>query len=110
MLDALNSEYANAARACGLSPTSVLRHALKNAAIRIVTILGLQSVALLGGTIVIETVFALPGMGDLAATSTLSGDLPVIQGVALVYTMIVILVNLLIDIAYWWINPRLRAS
>ena len=74
------------------------------------TILGLQSVALLGGTIVIETVFALPGMGDLAASSTRSGDLPVIQGVALTYTIIVLLVNLLIDVAYWWINPRLRTS
>jgi peptide/nickel transport system permease protein len=109
MLDALNSEYANAGRACGLSPTSVtLRHALKNASIRIITILGLQCVALLGGTIAIETVFALPGMGLLAATSTRRGDIPMILGVALTFTLIVVLVNLVIDIAYWWINPRLR--
>ena len=110
MLDALNSEYVNAARACGLPPRSVtLRHALKNASIRIVTILGLQTVALLGGTIVIETVFALPGMGVLAATSTRRGDIPMIQGVALTFTVIVVVVNLVIDVAYWWINPRLRA-
>jgi peptide/nickel transport system permease protein len=100
MLDALNSEYANAARASGLSPASI----------RIVTILGLQCVALLGGTIVIETVFALPGMGDLLATSTRRGDIPMIQGVAITYTLIVIIVNLVVDVAYWWLNPRLRTS
>ena len=111
MLDALGSEYVRMARASGISPASILfRHALKNAAIRVVTILGLQTVGLLGGTVFVEAVFALPGLGGLAANAATQHDLPIIQGVVVYFTAIVVLVNLAIDVAYTWLDPRVRAE
>jgi peptide/nickel transport system permease protein len=111
MLDALASEYIRMAWATGISPLSIyVRHALRNAAMRLVTILGLQVVGLLGGTVLVEAVFALPGLGGLAVSSTSAHDLPVIQGVVVYFTVVVILVNLAIDLAYTWLDPRVRTS
>jgi peptide/nickel transport system permease protein len=111
MLDVLASEHIRMARANGLSPVSiVLRHALKNAALPIVTVLGLQTVSLLGGTILAESIFALPGLGGLVVTASLQHDLPVVTGVAVYFTVIVVIVNLFIDLAYTWLNPRVRAG
>jgi peptide/nickel transport system permease protein len=109
MLDVLGSEYVRMARACGLPRRTIyLRHALKNAAVRVVTILGLLAVGLLGGTVMVESIFALPGLGSLAVNATLQHDLPVIQGIVVVFTLVVVLCNLAIDLAYTWLDPRVR--
>jgi peptide/nickel transport system permease protein len=109
MVDVLGSEHIRMARANGVSTASLLfRHALKNAAIRIVTIFGLLTVGLLGGTVIVESVFALPGTGSLAVTAVTQHDLPVAQGIVIYYTLIVVVVNLLVDLAYTWLNPRVR--
>ena len=109
MLDVLASEHIRMAWANGIPARSIVFvYALKNAAIPVVTVLGLQIVGLLGGTVLVETVFALPGMGGLAVTASVQHDLPVVQGVAVYFTVIVVAVNLLIDLTYGWLNPRVR--
>jgi peptide/nickel transport system permease protein len=111
MLDTLGSEYVRMARANGVrNPSILFQHALKNAAIRIVTMFGILTVGLLSGTVIVETVFALPGMGSLAVTAAAQGDLPVVQGVAIYFTVIVVIINLLVDLAYTWLNPRVTAQ
>jgi len=111
MLDALGSEYVRMARASGVSEVSIiLQHAFKNAAMRVVTLLGLMVVGLLGGTVFVEAVFALPGLGRLAVDAANAHDLPMIQGVVLFFAMIVVVVNLVIDLAYAWLNPRVRTG
>jgi peptide/nickel transport system permease protein len=108
MLDALSSEYIRAAWASGISPKSIIwRHAFRNAAVTVLTVLGIQTVGLLGGTVFVEAVFELPGLGGLAAASASQHDLPMIQGVVVCFTAIVIAVNLVIDAAYTWLNPRI---
>lgn len=109
MLDVLGSEYIRMAWANGIPARSIIfRHALKNASIRVVTVLGVQAVGLLGGTVLAETVFALPGLGSLIVTAAQDHDLPVVQGVALTFTIIVVLINLCIDLGYAWLNPKVR--
>jgi peptide/nickel transport system permease protein len=111
ILDALSSEYIRLARANGISePSIVFRYALKHAGIRVVTILGLQAVGLLGGTVLVENVFALPGVGGLLVNSSINHDIPIVQGIVVYFTAIVVAINLLIDIAYSWLNPRVRAQ
>jgi peptide/nickel transport system permease protein len=110
MLDVLGSQYVHMARANGISARSiVLRHALKNAAPPVVTVVGVQAIALLGGTVLIETVFALPGLGSLVVSDTIDHDLPVVVGVALYFTAVVIVVNLVVDLMSIWLNPKIRA-
>ncbi|WP_435159493.1 ABC transporter permease [Amycolatopsis sacchari] len=109
MLDVLGSEHIRMARANGIARKSlVFRHGLKNAAIRVTTIVGIQAVGLLGGTVVTESVFALPGLGSLAVNSTVQHDLPVVQGLVLYFTVIVVAINLVIDLTYSWLNPKVR--
>jgi peptide/nickel transport system permease protein len=111
MLDVLASEHIRMSWANGISPRSIyLRHALKNAAPRIITVLGLMVVGLLTGTVLVETVFALPGLGQLAVTSTTSHDVTMIQGIVVLFTLVVIAVNLVVDLAYTWLNPRVTTS
>lgn len=110
MLDVLGSEYIRMAWANGISARSIfLRHALKNTGVRVLTVLGVQAVGLLGGTVVVESVFALPGLGSLAVNATIQHDLPVVQGIVVTFTVMVVLTNLLIDLAYSWLDPRVRA-
>jgi peptide/nickel transport system permease protein len=98
-------------RARGLSRRSVvLRHALRNAAIPVVTVLGLLLVGLLGGTVLIENVFSIPGLGQEAVTAAGSHDLPVIEGVAFYFAVVVVIANLLVDVSYRLLNPRMRGS
>jgi peptide/nickel transport system permease protein len=98
-------------RARGLSRRSVvLRHALRNAGIPVVTVLGLLLVSLLGGTVLIENVFSIPGLGQEAVTAAGSHDLPVIEGVAFYFTVVVVIANLLVDLSYRLLNPRVRES
>jgi peptide/nickel transport system permease protein len=109
MLDTLSSEYVRMARANGIGPCSIiLRHALKNASVRALTVLGVQAVVLLGGTVLIENVFALPGLGSLVVSAATGHDLPVVQGVAIYFTGLVVVINLTIDLAYTALNPKVR--
>jgi peptide/nickel transport system permease protein len=109
MSEVLDSEFIRNLRANGLPRRSIIfRHALRNAAIPVVTILGLGFVGLLGGTIFIEQLFVLPGIGSLAVSSVQSHDLPVVQGVVIYFVLIVVLVNLVIDLLYGWLNPKAR--
>jgi peptide/nickel transport system permease protein len=111
MLDALASEHVRMARANGLPARSIVfRHALKNASIPVLTVLGIVTVGLLGGTVLVENVFAMPGVGVLVVNAAVQGDLPVVQGVAVVFTLIVVFVNLVIDLAYSWLDPRVRVQ
>ena len=109
MLDVLGSEYIRMARASGLSRAAIYyKCALKNAGIRVVTVSGILAVGLLGGTVVVEAVFALPGLGRLAVEAATRHDLPVIQGVVVYFTVFVVLINLTVDLLYLWLDPRVR--
>lgn len=109
MLEVLGQDYIRTARAKGVHErVVVLKHALRNAAIPLVTIVGLQFGALLGGTIVTETVFAWPGIGEMVVTSVMTGDLPVVQGTVLLLGVWVVLMNLLADIVLVAVDPRVR--
>jgi len=109
MLDILSQDYVRTARAKGLREQIVLfRHAFLNACIPIVTILGLQFGRLLGGAIVTETVFAWPGLGSLAVSAIRNFDYPLAQAAILTMALIVVLVNLGVDIAVGYLDPRIR--
>ena len=109
MIEVLNQEYVTTARAKGLSERAlVVRHALRNALVPVLTVVGLQFGALLGGAVIIETVFARQGMGRLAVEAILAKDFPIVQGVVLVAAVIYVLINLLVDISYGLLDPRIR--
>ncbi len=109
MLDVLRQEYITAARGKGLrQKTVLLRHALRNALIPVVTMLGLQFGALLGGTVVTETVFSRQGLGRTLVDAVLWKDFPLVQGGVMLIAAIYIVVNLLVDISYAYIDPRIR--
>jgi ABC-type dipeptide/oligopeptide/nickel transport system permease component len=109
MLEVLHQEYVTTARAKGLLEWVVIaRHALKNALIPVVTIFGLQFGQLLAGTFVVETVFARPGLGRLIIDGILNKDLPIVQGVVLVVAISYVIVNLLVDLLYSVLDPRIR--
>jgi peptide/nickel transport system permease protein len=109
MLDVLAQDYVRTAQAKGLAPDQVLLgHALKNAAIPIVTIIGIGVALLISGAIVTETVFALPGIGRLTVDAILRRDYPIIQGVTLLFSAIYVLVNLAVDLSYALFDPRIR--
>lgn len=106
---ALDQTFVRTLRAAGVPERSVVyRHALKNAAIPVLTVVGMVFVGALGGTVAVEFIFAIPGLGSTAVQATASHDLPLIQGVVVYFTIIVIAVNLLVDIAYSYLNPRVR--
>jgi ABC-type dipeptide/oligopeptide/nickel transport system permease component len=109
VLEVLRHEYVTTARAKGLSPRVVLlRHALKNALIPVVTLVGLQFGALLAGTVVIETVFSRPGIGRMVVNAILVKDFPVVQGAILIIATTYVLANLLVDLLYAWLDPRVH--
>ena len=109
VLETLNEDYIRTARAKGQTETKVLfRHALKNAAVPIVTIIGIGIALVIGGAVVTETVFNLPGLGRLVVDAILRRDYPIIQGLILVFSSVYILINLLVDILYTLIDPRIR--
>ena len=111
MLETLNSQYIMVARAKGLSETKVLyKHALRNCAIPLVTYMGLQFGGLLGGIVVIERVFNWPGMGTLAFDAVGARDYPVLQASIMVLSLMIILVNLLVDLIYGLVDPRIRTE
>ena len=109
MLDVLSQDYIRTAQAKGLAPAPVLiGHALKNAAIPIMTIIGIGIALLISGAIVTETVFAIPGIGRLTVDAILRRDYPVIQGVTLLFSAIYVVINLLVDLSYMLFDPRIR--
>lgn len=111
MLDTLQSQYIMVARAKGLSENKVLyKHALRNCAIPLITYFGLQFGGLLGGIVVIERVFNWPGMGSLAFDAVASRDYPVLQAVITVLALMIVGINLLVDIAYGLVDPRIRTE
>src|SRR5262249_25772113 len=111
LLDRLQDEYIRTARAKGARPARVLlKHALRNAALPVVTVLGLQTGALLAGTIITETILAWPGIGRLTLWAIQTRDYPLVQGTILVIALSYVAINLLTDLVYAWIDPRLRAA
>jgi ABC-type dipeptide/oligopeptide/nickel transport system permease component len=109
MLEVLRQDFVRTARAKGLGERLIVaRHALKNALIPIVTVIGLQFGALLGGAVITETVFGWPGMGQLLVESIFSRDYPMVQGIVLVFSALFILTNLLVDLCYAVIDPRIH--
>ena len=111
MSSAMSKEYVRTLRAAGLDERSILfRHGLRNAAIPVLTVVGLVFVGALGGTVAVESVFAIPGLGSTAVRATANRDLPLIQGVVVYFTIIVIATNLLVDCAYGYFDPRLQSA
>ncbi|MBO1081753.1 ABC transporter permease [Roseomonas haemaphysalidis] len=109
MLEILQQDYIRTARAKGAGQRTILfLHALKNAAVPIVTVIGIGVALLIGGAVVTESVFAIPGLGRLTVDAILRRDYPVIQGVILLFSFIYVLVNLLIDLSYTLFDPRIR--
>jgi peptide/nickel transport system permease protein len=109
IIEVLGEDYVRTARAKGLRERQVLiRHALRNALVPIVTVLGMQVGALLGGAVITEAVFGWPGIGTLAITAIETRDYPVVQAVVLLSAVIFTLINVLIDLSYQWLDPRIR--
>jgi peptide/nickel transport system permease protein len=109
MLEVLQQDYIRTARAKGIGQRGILfAHALKNAAVPIVTVIGIGIALLIGGAVVTESVFAIPGLGRLTVDAILRRDYPLIQGLVLLFSFVYVLVNLLIDILYTLLDPRIR--
>lgn len=107
--EALTEDYIRTARAKGVSEHVVLiRHALRNAAVPIVTVIGIGVALLIGGVVVTETVFAIPGLGSLTVDVVLNRDFPVIQGLVMFFAVVYVLINLLVDLSYLALDPRIR--
>lgn len=111
MLESIHQDYISVARAKGLTePVVMLRHALRNVLIPLVTIVAIEAPGLFGGTVIVEQIFAWPGMGTLAITSVFGRDYPVIMGITLIGAVMIVISNLLADILYAVIDPRIRYS
>lgn len=111
MLDVIRQDYIRTARAKGLSEGTVIRrHALRNALIPVITVIGGQFGGLVGGSVIVETIFAMPGIGTLLMTAITSRDYPVTQGCVIVLAALICLINLLVDLGYCLIDPRIMAQ
>lgn len=111
LLEVLDRPFVRSARARGLSAKRVVwRHAWPSAAAPVIAVVGLQFATMIGGAVVVEQIFSLPGIGSLAVTSTLRRDLPVVQGIAIVSAAVVLLVNLIADVVTAYVNPRIRVN
>jgi ABC-type dipeptide/oligopeptide/nickel transport system permease component len=109
MLETLGQDYIRTARAKGVVERAVvLRHGLKNALIPIVTVVGVQAGYLLGGAVLTETVFAWPGVGTLMVQGILARDFPLVQGCVLVVALSFVVINLIVDLLYAWLDPRIH--
>lgn len=109
MLEAIQQDYVRTARAKGLSERkTIYRHTLRNALIPVVTIIGLEFGGLMAGAVITETIFALPGIGRYAVDSIRAKDFPAVQGVVMTFAIVYVLVNLIIDLVYAYLDPRLR--
>jgi peptide/nickel transport system permease protein len=109
MLEVISQDYIRTAWSKGLRErVIILRHALKNGIMPVVTLAGMSIPLIIGGQVLIETVFGIPGMGRLAVTALFSRDYAIVQGIVLVIAVIVVLCNLIVDISYAWLDPRIR--
>ncbi len=109
VLEVLNADYVRTARAKGLADLLVLvRHVLRNAAVPIVTVIGLGIAVLIGGVVVTESVFSIPGLGRLTVDAVLARDYPTVQAVVLLFSLTYVLINLIVDLAYTFLDPRIR--
>ena len=109
MLEVLREDYIRTARSKGLHETMVIaRHALKNAFLPVLTVAGFQLSRLIGGAVIIEVIFVIPGVGSLLVTSVLIRDYPIVQSTVMLIAVVVLVLNLIVDLAYGWINPRIR--
>ena len=109
VIDSLGEDYIRTARAKGLPETRVLiRHALANAAVPIVTVIGIGIALLIGGVVVTESVYAIPGLGRLTVDAVLARDFPTVQGLILFFSFVYVMVNLLVDLSYLFLDPRIR--
>ena len=107
--EALTEDYIRTARAKGIAERTVLmHHALRNAAVPVATVVGVSAALLLGGVVVTETVYAIPGLGQLTVDAVLNRDFPVLQGVVMFFAVAYVLVNLLVDLSYLVLDPRIR--
>jgi peptide/nickel transport system permease protein len=111
MVDVLQSDFVRTLRSRGIAPRSLyLLHGLRSAAPPALTVLGLQTIGLIGGTVVVEKVFGLQGLGTAIVTGATQGDVPIVMGVVTIMVLIIVVINLLIDLAYAWLNPKVRAQ
>ena len=111
VLEVLHSEFIRTVRAKGAKEGVVIfKHALRNSLVSVITLIGLQVGYLLGGTVVLESIFALPGLGSLIFESVLVRDYPIVQSTVLVFGGMFLLVNLIVDVMYGWVDPRIRAK
>jgi peptide/nickel transport system permease protein len=109
LIDVMQQDFIRTARANGLRGTAVIaKHGLKNAAVPVVTVIGFQVGFLLGGSVIVERVFGIPGLGDLAIRAVLQRDIPMIQGIVVVTALLVLLINLVVDLSYGYLNPKVR--
>ena len=111
MIDALRMDYVRTLRSRGLSESSVVyKHVLRNAAGPALSVLAIQFVGLLGGAVIVETIFAIPGLGQVAVGATQQGDIPLVMGLVLATVVIVVIVYLVVDLLQGWLNPKVRVS
>ncbi len=111
MSDVMARDFVRSLRASGLSSGSIIfKHALRNASLPLVTVMGLVMVGAISGTVFVEKVFVLPGMGSLAVQATQQFDIKLLQGVTLYFTILTIVINLVVDLSYGWLNPKVRVK
>jgi ABC-type dipeptide/oligopeptide/nickel transport system permease component len=111
MLEVLSQDYIRTARSKGLSPSRVIvRHTLRNAILPVVTIMGPLTAGILTGSFVIEKIFSIPGIGKYFVDSVTNRDYPVIMGITIFYSAILILMNFLVDLIYGWVDPRIKVG
>jgi peptide/nickel transport system permease protein len=111
MLEVLRQDYIRTARAKGLTESAVLiRHAAKNALVPVITIIGLQITVVIAGSVVLETIFSLPGIGTYVVTSAQRSDYPVLQAITLIIATVIVFSNLLVDLSYALLDPRVKYS
>lgn len=111
MNDVMGRDFIRALRASGLPERSVIwKHALRNASLPVVTVLGLVMIGAISGTVFVERVFVLPGLGSLAVSAANNKDILLLQGVTLYFTLMTVVINLLVDLSYGWLNPKVRVS
>ena len=109
MLEVIRQDYVRTAWSKGLRERRIIiRHALKNSLIPVITVLGLHLGFILGGSVIVETVFSIPGIGSLMVNSIFAQDYAVVQSCTLIFAAIIVIANLMIDIAYGWLDPRIQ--
>ncbi len=111
MNDVLRRDFIRSLRACGVPERSVIwKHALRNAALPVVTVLGIVMIGAISGSVFVERVFVLPGLGSLAVSAAQTNDIVLLQGATLYFGLIAVAINLVVDLSYGWLNPRVRVS